>query len=311
MLTSPLFSKYYNKRKAESNNNSPSIERERDCFLFGTNNGITYVMSLLTYMLSFADVLSYDINKMIYSNNSINSILTPEPWVQYLQWINYVFLLIPISLYIGIYDHEDTKLKVYKLSPYLIALNLIQTMVNLLPYKETLFLGMNLFGNISMICILISQFIKMKVTDKKDRWIKRFTIDIPLSIYYQSCIINTIFLINQIVYEVESTYIYDINIFIGFTLILFILNFSVFITTRNIFKGLLFSILMFLYGIHTYDYENNSNITLDDILIMRVVILMSFIINSLIVSIYTICYCKRWAEIGEIQPHPRQLNRII
>jgi hypothetical protein len=56
MLTSPLFSKYYNKRKAEFNNNSPSIERERDWFLFGTNNGITYVMSLLTYMLSFADV---------------------------------------------------------------------------------------------------------------------------------------------------------------------------------------------------------------------------------------------------------------
>ena len=81
----------------------------------------------------------------------MNSILTPEPWVQYLQWINYAFLFIPISMYIGIYGHEDTKLKLYKLSPYLIALNLIQTMVNLLPYKESLFLGMNLFGNISLV----------------------------------------------------------------------------------------------------------------------------------------------------------------
>jgi len=307
MLASPIFSKYYDKPKPDGDINS--VPSERKWCLFGVNVGLTYSLSLFTYMLSFTGVLSYDINTMIYSNNSINSILTPEPWVQYLQWINYVFLLIPISMYIGIYGHEDTKLKLYKLSPYLIALNLIQIIINLLPYKESLFLGMNLFGNISMICILISQFIKTKVTDKKDGWIKRFTIDIPISIYYQSCIINTIFLTNQIVYEVDPCYIYDISTFIGFVLILFILNFSVFIVTRNIFKGLLSSILMLLYGIYTYKFENNPNVPPDTILNMRIAILLSFITNSLIVFIYTICYCKRRKEIEELQP--QQLDRIM
>lgn len=309
MLTSPLFAKYYIQRKAESNNNTTSIERERTWFLFGVNVGLTYSFSLFTYMLSFAGVLSYDINTMIYSNNSINSLITPEPWIQYLQWINYACLLIPFLLYIGVYRNEDIKLKLYKLSPYLIALNLIQTMVNLLPYKESLFLGMNLFGNISMICILISQFIKMKVTNKKDGCMKHFTIDIPLSIYYQSCIINTIFLINQIIYEVNTIYIYDTTTFIGFTLIIFVLNFSILIVTRNILKGLLFSILMFLYGIYTYKFENNPNVTQNTVYIMRIVISMAFVINSLIVFIYTICYCKRRKGIEELQP--QQLDRVV
>lgn len=307
MLASPLFSKYYDKPKPNGDINS--VPSERTWCLFGVNVGLTYSLSLFTYMLSFTGVLSYDINTMIYLNNSINSILTPEPWVQYLQWVNYAFLLMPISMYIWKYGHEDTKLKLYKLSPYLIVLNLIQTVVNLLPYKESIFLGMNLFGNISMICILISQFIKMKVTDKKDGWIKRFIIDIPISIYYQSCIINTIFLINQIIYKVEPTYVYDISIFIGFVLILFILNFSVFIATRNIFKGLLSSILMLLYGIYTYKFESNPNVPQDTILNMRIAISLSFITNSLIVFIYTICYCKRKTEIEELQP--QHLDRII
>ena len=309
MLTSPLFAKYYNQRKDESNNNTVSIERERTWFLFGVNTGLTYVLSLFTYMLSFTGVLSYNINTIIYSNSSINSVITPEPWVQYLQWINYAFLLIPFPLYIGTYKHEDTKMKLYELSPYLISLNLIQTMVNLLPYKEPLVLGLNLFGNIFMICILISQFIKMKVTDKKDKWIKRFTIDIPLSIYYQSCIINSIFVINEIINEVNSIYIYDVTTFIGFILILFVFNFSILIVTKNIFKGLLFSILMFLYGIYTYKYENNPNLTIANVLTMRVVIAISFIINSLIVFIYTVCYCKNKKEIEEQQP--QQLDRVI
>ena len=72
MLTSPLFAKYYIQRKAESNNNTTSIERERTWFLFGVNVGLTYSFSLFTYMLSFAGVLSYDINTMIYSNNSFH-----------------------------------------------------------------------------------------------------------------------------------------------------------------------------------------------------------------------------------------------
>jgi hypothetical protein len=307
MLASPLFSKYYDKPKPDGDINS--VPSERNWCLFGVNVGLTYSLSLFTYMLSFAGVLSYDMNTMIYSNNSINSILTPEPWVQYLQWINYAFLLIPISMYIGIYGNEDTKLKLYKLSPYLIALNLVQTIINLLPYKELLFLGMNLFGNVSMMCILISQFIKMKVTDKKDGWVKRFTIDIPISIYYQSCIINTIFLTNQIIYEVEPCYIYDISTFIGLIIILFILNVCVFIVTRNIFKGLLFSILILLYGIYTYKFEHNPNIPHDTIVTMRVITLMSLIMNSLIIFIYTICYCKRKKEIEELQP--QQVDRIM
>ena len=66
MLPSPLFSKYYEKPKAESNNNTTSIERERAWFLFGVNTGLTYVLSLFTYMLSFTGVLSYNVNTMIY-----------------------------------------------------------------------------------------------------------------------------------------------------------------------------------------------------------------------------------------------------
>ena len=234
--------------------------------------------------------------------------MTPEPWVQYLQWINYAFLLIPFTSYIGAYRNKDIKLKLYELSPYLIALNLIQTMVNPLPYKEPFVLGINLLGNVSMICILISQFIKMKVTDKKDRWIKRFIIDIPLSIYYQSCIINSIFIINQIIYEVNPSYMYDVTTFIGFILILFILNVCVLFVTRNIFKGLLFSILMLLYGIYVNKYENNTNIKMNEISTMRVIILLSFITNSLIVFIYTVCYCKHKKE---LEQEPLKSTRII
>jgi hypothetical protein len=36
---------------------------------------------------------------------------------------------------------------------------------------------------------------------------------------------------------------------------------------------------------------------------------LSFITNSLIVFIYTICYCKRRKEIEELQP--QQLDRVI
>ena len=307
MLESPLFSKYYDKPKS-SENPMPS---ERKWFIYSLNIGMTYFLSVLTYIMSFTGTVQYNINTIIYSNNSIYSILTPEPWVQYLQWINQAFLLIPISMYIWKYGNRDTMLKLYDLPPYLIALNLIQIITNLLPYKETLFLGLCVFGNIVMISILIYLFIKMNVLDKKDGWIKRFVIDIPISIYYQSCFINLIFLTNQFIYEANETYIYNEKIFIGLIIILFILNFAVFISTRNIFKGLLFSILMFLYGIYTYEFEHNPNITQDIMFDMRVTISISFILNSLIVSIYTICYCKRKKEIEEQEQEQEQMRNPI
>ena len=139
MLASPLFSKYYDKNN--SNNETKSITYDRKWFLFGVNTGVTYIISLITYILSFTGTLSYNINTMLYSNHSINSILTPEPWTQYLQWTNYVVFLIPLITYISKYENKDTKLKLYELSPYLIVLNLIQLMTNLLPYKDLLCLG--------------------------------------------------------------------------------------------------------------------------------------------------------------------------
>ena len=312
MLESPLFSKYDNDNDNDNssktkNRTGNSTSYKRLPLLFGIN--LSYLLSLFTYILSFTGKLQYNINTILYSNNSIYSILTPEPWVQYLQWINYAVLLIPISLYI--YSNHDTMLKLYDLAPYLIALNVIQIITNILPYKENLFLGLCSFGNIAMISILISLFIKMKILDRKDGWIKRFIIDIPISIYYQSCVINVIFLTNQFIYGANETYIYNEQVFIGLILILFILSFAVFISTRNIFKGLLFSILMFLYGIYTYEFENNPNITQNTIYTMRIVISISFILNSLIVFIYTIYHCKNKKELEEQEQEQEQMRNPI
>ena len=60
MLASPLFSKYYDKPKPDGDINS--VPSERKWCLFGVNVGLTYILSLFTYMLSFTSVLSYDIN---------------------------------------------------------------------------------------------------------------------------------------------------------------------------------------------------------------------------------------------------------
>ena len=93
MIANPLYSKYktYKLSPQRSPDEMPS---ERTRIILGANVGITFTLSLFTYILGFTNFLNYRFSYIVFSNTTTHSILTPPTWAYYIQWINYALLLI-------------------------------------------------------------------------------------------------------------------------------------------------------------------------------------------------------------------------
>jgi len=240
MIANPFYPRYRTFSSSPTRN-PDELPSSRLRLIYGVNLGITFIFSLSSYILCVMDVLPYSFTSLIYFNSSINSILTPYPWTQYIQWIVYASMIFTISLHICNSKNKYTMCKLYETTPFLIVLNLLQTISNLFPYKDTTYDLLNLFIIIIMISAIISVFVKNNMFCEKDEYLKTFAIDIPVTLYYQSNIVNFIFSLNNILYNSEHSLIYDVEIFTGMMIMLFIFNFSVLIGAKNILQGIIFS----------------------------------------------------------------------
>ena len=188
-------------------------------------------------------------------------------------------------------------LKLYDMSPYFITVNLIQTGINLLSYSSPVSYIINIFGNINIFSILIALFIKEHIFKFTDVFTKSLSIDFPLTFNYCSCLINMLYITNEIVYYSDKTLIYSDKVFSGIMIVLFILNITILISTRNVVQHLLYTILIILYGGNTYGIEdyliqntNFTEITEQTLYNIRISITIPFILNLFILFGYIGCY---------------------
>lgn len=303
MFSNPLYAKYRNyKISPQRDPNELPSERVRIILCF--NVCTTFLFSLSTYILTFLDVISDSFNSIIFSNASIYSILTPLPQLQYFQFISYIALAFQIPMYIFKCSNKDTLIKLYDMAYYIIPMNLLQTINNLFSYGYSTMYILYLFSNITITSITISLFIKEQLFKHPAPFSKIFTIDIPIICYYQTTIINIIFAINQIIYYIDNSLIYNENVFFGLMLILFIINVSITFSIKNIFQNILYILLMSCYLAKTFNLEertqNISNTSLmnntitnttsltsinnDTIYNMRISIIIPTILNMILIS---------------------------
>ena len=313
MIANPLYSKYKN-YKLSPQRSPDEMPSERIRIILGANVGITFFFSLSTYILGFTNLLNYRFNYIVFSNTSSYSILTPPSWTYYIQWINYALLLIPLCMHIWKCGNKNTMLKLYDMAYYMIPVNLLQTMNNLFVYNDSLFYMLSFFSYIAIISITIALFIKEKTFTRGDECLKILTIDIPLSFYYNTCIINVIFILNNILHEIDASFIYDINIFFGIMCTLFICNITILLGTRNIFQSIIYLVLMISYFIKTLDINdinnifntssyNSTNITENTAYNMKIIITIPSLLTSIMVSFIMHLYYKNDPQTEEIEEY--------
>ena len=167
MYASPLYAKYKN-FKWSPTRNSDKLPSRNSQFIYGVNVAHTYLLSMFTYMLCFTDLLQNTTVDIIYTNASLNSILTPQPWIQYFQWIVYISMLIQLCLYVCKCGNKDDMLALYRASPFIIIINIFQSISNLLPNSEPYYCILNIFMNIIIISLLIALFLQVKIYDYND-----------------------------------------------------------------------------------------------------------------------------------------------
>lgn len=293
MIANPFYPRY--RTFSSSPTRTPGeLPSSRLRIIYGANLGITFIFSLCSYILCFTDVLPYSFISTIYFNSSINSILTPYPWTQYIQWFVYASMISTISLHICNSKNKYTMYKLYETAPFLIVLNLLQTISNLFPYKEPTYDLLNLFIIIGMISAIIAVFVKNNMFCEKDEYLKTLAIDIPFTLYYQSNIVNFIFSLNNIFYNSDHSLIYSVDIFTGMMIMLFIFNFGVLIGAKNILQGILFSVLILIYGINTYYYNDTTLHYINDTSIynIKLSICITFIINFITIVVFATLFYK-------------------
>jgi len=207
-------------------------------------------------------------------------------------------------MYIFRNGNKYTLLKLYDMAYYIIPINLLQTINNLFSYGYSTMYILYLFSNIIIISITISLFIKEQLFKQPAPFSKIFTIDIPIICYYQTTIINIIFAINQIIYYIDNSLIYNENVFFGLMLILFIINVSITFSIKHIFQNALYILIMICYFAKTFNLEemnqnilntslmNNTitnttsltSINNDTIYNMRISIIIPTILNMIMIS---------------------------
>jgi hypothetical protein len=162
--------------------------------------------------------------------------------------------------------------------------------------------------NIAIISIVIAVFFKNNMFCKKDEFMKILAIDIPVTLYYQSSIINLIFSLNNLFYNSGCSLIYDVGIFTGMMIMLFIFNFGVLIGAKNIFQCILFSFLILIYGINTYDYNDTTLHYINDTSIhnIQLYICITFIINLITIVVFAILFYK---NLKNSRRHPQYTTK--
>tara|TARA_B100000963_G_C22309772_1_gene529520 strand:+ start:206 stop:601 length:396 start_codon:yes stop_codon:yes gene_type:complete len=102
--------------------------------------------------------------------------------------------------------------------------------------------------------------------------------------------------------------IYNENVFFGLMIVLFILNFTILISTKNMFQSLIYICLIILYGGNTFNIENKinnyikvnntyivgdrTNITDETLYNMKLCIMLSFTFNTILLFVYLGSYLK-------------------
>ena len=259
MLANPLYPRY-RVFKISPKRDPTQLPSERRQLLHSVNFIISYIFSIFTYSLCFTNILPHNLIDVLHSNSSIISILTPQLWVQYFQWVTYIGQLSIIANYIWKYGNKDTLLKLYDMTPYFITLNLIQSGLNLLSYSIPASYIVNIFGNIGIFSILIALFVKENVFQYGDVFTKFLSIDLPITLNYCSCLINILYIVNELIYYSEETLIYNSNVFSGIMIMLFILNLSILMSVRNVVQHFLYIILVVLYGGNTFNIDESTAI---------------------------------------------------
>lgn len=320
MIANPLYSKYktYKLSPQRSPDEMPS---ERTRIILGANVGITFTLSLFTYILGFTNFLNYRFSYIVFSNTTTHSILTPPTWAYYIQWINYALLLIPLCMHIWKCGNKQTMLKLYDMAYYMIPVNLLQTINNLFAYNEPMFYILSFFSYIAIISITTALFVRENTFVRGDECLKTFAIDIPISFYYYTCIINVIFILNNILHEIDTKFIYDESVFFGLMCILFVCNVAVLLGTRNIFQSFIYLVLMTSYFIKTLDISdinninnindisdifntssnNSTNVTENMVYNMRVTITIPSILTSIMVSFIMHLHYKHKPQTEELE----------
>ena len=317
MFSNPLYAKYRN-YKISPQRDSNELPSERLRIILGTHVGMTFLFSLSTYILTFSDVIQDNFNSIIFSNSSTHSILTPLPQLQYFQFITYITLTFHILMYIFKCGNKDTLVKLYDMAYYIIPINLLQTINQLFSYSYSAMYIVYSFSNIIIISITISLFIKEQLFKHSTSFLKTCTIDIPIICYYQATIINLIFAINQLIYDIDNSIIYNENVFFGLMLLLFIINISITLSIKHIFQNVLYILLMICYFAKTFNLEelntnikNTTSLTLspinnDTIYNMRISIVIPTMLNIIMICICSIHYCRD----NKKQNNKKQIEQI-
>ena len=314
MLANPLYARY-RVFSISPKRDPDTLPSERMRLLYCVNFILSFIFSITTYSLCFTNIIKDSITDVIYTNSSMLSVLTPQPWILYFQWFAYLSQLTIIVNYIWKYGNKDTMLKLYDMSSYFIILNLIQSGVNLLSYSSPVSYVLNIFSNIAIFSILISLFIKEHVFKYTDTFTKFLSIDFPLTFNYFSCLINLIFSINEIIYYSDKSLIYSDTFFSGLMAMLFILNITLLISTRNIVNHFLYTILIVFYGGNTFNIEDYittnqefTKITMYTLDKVRMYIVVPFILNLFIIFGYIGCYHHYKNRILQNQNHQNHQN---
>ena len=318
MFIIPFFSRqisHIDFSETETNSISNDPPTKKTILIIGTNFCISLFFSMVTYLLTFTDIIKYSFNSMLYSNSTTSSILIPKPDIQYIQWLTYFSLFYSLSVYRWKSEEKQVMSKLYDMTYYMIPINILQIINNVIPYEEMISYFINSVINAIIISILIALFLKEKIYRRHDKCIKSFSIDIPLSLYYQTSVINLIFTINQILFETDNSLIYNDQAFLGLMIVLLLSNFSILFGTKNIFQSILYIFILIVYGGNTFNLENQLNynfqnnitnyITETTIYNMRIYIIVPFIVNIISIFSYSLCFYDCIDEIDH-----RTKNRV-
>lgn len=317
MIGNSLYAKYKN-YKISSQREPNEFPPERLYIIVGINLGITFLLSLSTYILTFFGVINNNFNSIIFSNSSIHSILTPLTRLQYFQFVTYITFVFHIFMYIFKCGNKDTLLKSYDMAHYIIPINIFQIINNLFSFDNSTIYIMYSFSNIIITSIIITLFTKVQLSKHPAPFLKVLTIDVPVICYYQATIINIIFAINQILYYTDNSLIYNENVFFGLMLILFIINTMITLSIKHIFQNALYILLMICYFAKTFNLEelntnikNTTSLTLspinnDTIYNMRISIVIPTMLNIIMICICSIHYCRD----NKKQNNKKQIEQI-
>ena len=97
MYANPLYARYRG-YSISPPRNPDTLPSERVQNIHCINFILSFLFSISTYSLCFTNIFRDTIINILYSNSTLLSVLTPQPWIQYFQWFAYLSQLPIINL---------------------------------------------------------------------------------------------------------------------------------------------------------------------------------------------------------------------